>query len=91
MIEVSPALIPGESIFASIYSCGAHKESDAVTVEQVLTQFRPPQIQSPVFEDADVLEITGAIPGATVQEAYAKPCLPRASAQVSRLRQGCFA
>ncbi len=24
-------------------------------------------------------------------EAYAKPCLPQASAQVSRLRQGCFA
>jgi hypothetical protein len=66
VIDVSPALMPGETIFASADSCGVHRESDPVTVEEVLTQFRPPGIRSPAIAGREVLAVRDAIPGATV-------------------------
>ena len=67
VLPVSPALMPGETLVASIRSCGVQAESAPMTVESVMVPFRPPRIQSPVFEDAFLIEILDAIPGATVE------------------------
>jgi len=59
--------MPGETLVASIRSCGVHADSAPVTVEPVMVPFRPPRIQSPVLELEDRIEILDAIPGATVE------------------------
>ena len=67
VIGVDPALMPGEKIILSMDSCGAHADSEPMTVEPVMDQFRPPQIGVPVFTNASWLPIYNTIPGATVE------------------------
>ena len=67
MIGVDPALMPGERIILSMDSCGAHADSEPMTVEPVMDEFRPPQIGVPVFTYASWLPIFNTIPGATVE------------------------
>lgn len=67
VVYVSPALMAGEVVFATLDSCGVHEESDPVTVEAEMAEFRPPQIQTPIFDGADSIEIREVIPGATVE------------------------
>ena len=67
VIGVSPALSAGESLVASIHSCGIQRDSDPITVEELKVELRPPGITRPVFDGANSLEIVGIFAGATVE------------------------
>jgi hypothetical protein len=67
VMPVSPALMPGETLIASIERCGVFAESEPVTVDKPIEEFRPPRIESPVFEHSHRLQLLETIPGATVE------------------------